>query len=175
MGRAHVLNPSLVPGPGAGQARLLMGPQALAQVGANLQVEVATASAYVNSASQPVPRQSLVVWAHLDTGASHTSISPALAQHVQLTSIGLGPASQTANGLAPAQPAFAIDLVFVGTSLTSKTNLRVASLAALPFSLQQHQAAPTDPRNFGVLIGRDVMSTWHLMWDGPMSMVIVSD
>ena len=78
-----------------------------------------------------------------------------------------------ANGIV-VNPTYAVDLSFIGTTLAPKLNLNVGS-CTLPFSLAKHQASPNDPTNFGLLIGRDVMRWWHIAWDGPMSIVIISD
>jgi hypothetical protein len=34
---------------------------------------------------------------------------------------------------------------------------------------------PNDPRNFGVLLGRDVMARWNIVWNGLTSTVFISD
>lgn len=34
---------------------------------------------------------------------------------------------------------------------------------------------PVDFNNFGLLIGRDIMSRWNIVWNGPTSTVLVSD
>jgi hypothetical protein len=155
-----------------GAPRLMFGPANLANVGANLRVEVATASAFVNDPNAPAPRQSLVVVAHLDTGASHTVIATVLAQHLALVQTGVGQ-SATANGKM-SSPNYAADITFVGTDLKPRADLNLAS-CILPFDLQKHATQPNDSTNFGILIGRDIMSAWHMSWDGPSSTVIIYD
>lgn len=170
MGRHQVLQFSVQRT--SGQTVIGLAPAPLLLVGCNFQVEIATATAFVSAVANPTPRKSIVVMAHLDTGASRTTISPVLAQHLGLVQTGVGHA-QTGNG-ATQNPTYAVDLVFVGTTLSSRVDLSVGS-CTLPFDLAAHAANPNDPRNFGVLIGRDIMAAWHLMWDGPTSTVIISD
>jgi hypothetical protein len=171
--------PQPVAAPVAGQPPTLvmhqvawLHPYQLTNLGCNIHVEVATSSAFVNSAVNPAARKSLQVFAHFDTGASQTTISPVLAQHLGLVQTGAGTTS-TANGLVT-NPTYAVDLQFLNCSLKSRLDLQVGS-CTLPFSLAAHQAAPGDPKNFALLIGRDIMSAWHVAWDGPSSTVIISD
>jgi hypothetical protein len=174
MGRAHSASLNVQP-PAAPGGVPVVGfyPQALTAFGCNLLVEVATASAFVASVVNPVPRRSIQVMAHLDTGANPTSISTVLAQHLGLVQTGIVP-SQTAGGLV-LNNTYAVDILFVGGStLASKIDLAVGS-CTLPFTLAAHAANPNDPRNFGLLIGRDIMSSWHVTWDGPSACVIISD
>jgi hypothetical protein len=111
--------------------------------------------------------------AHVDTGASHTTISLALATHLGLIQTGSG-SSSTANGQAT-NPTFAIDLQFLNCNLQPRVDLQVGSCNLAHFSVQVAQQTPFNPKNFGLLIGRDIMSKWHLTWDGPSSTVIISD
>jgi hypothetical protein len=160
----------------SGQHAIVLGPQALQGLGCNLQVEVATATAFVSNATNPVQRQSIMVTAHLDTGADITTISPVLAQHLGLVQTGVRSAN-TANGVA-LNPTYAIDLTFVGgqigSTLSPRLDLNVGS-CTLPFTMAAHTANPRNPQNFAMLIGRDVMASWHITWDGPTSTVIISD
>lgn len=170
MGRHQALHFAIQQVPG--QTVITLGPTVLNSLGCNLQVEIATAAAFVNKLANPTPRKSIVLMAHLDTGASRTTISPVLAQYLGLVQTGVAPA-QTANGTTQ-NPTYAIDIVFVGTTLAPRVDLSVGS-CTLPFTLAAHAANANDPRNFGVLLGRDIMASWHLMWDGPTSTVIISD
>jgi hypothetical protein len=157
-----------------GQLAVMMGPQNLAGQGCNLQVEIATSSLFVNGANpaNPVVRQAITVMAHLDTGAGSSMISPVLALHLALVQTGVAQ-HQTANGQVQL-PTYAIDLLFAGTSLSARKDLPVAA-CTLPFTMAAHTANPLDVRNFGVLIGRDIMAAWHMTWDGPTSSVFISD
>jgi hypothetical protein len=124
MGR-HQAIPLLVQQIAPGQTTVAYGPHVLANFGCNLQVEVATASAFVKAVT-PVPRQSITVMAHRDTGATRTTISSVIAQHLALVQMGVAPA-QTANG-PTLNPTYAIDLLFVGS--TSPRNSISASARA---------------------------------------------
>jgi hypothetical protein len=171
MGRHHALS-VVIQQIAPGQQAIGVAPIALMNVGCNLQVEIATARAFVNNVANPVPRRSLTVMSHLDTGASRTTISSVIAQHLNLVQTGVAPA-QTANG-PTLNPTYAVDLLFGASTLAAKSDLSVGS-CTLPFDLAVLAAAPNDPRNIGLLIGRDVMAAWHIMWDGPTSTVIISD
>jgi len=69
---------------------------------------------------------------------------------------------------------FAIDLLFPNTKLTPFLNLEEGS-SELPFDLEAAIKNPNDLKNFGVLIGRDIMSKWVVVWNGLASSVNVSD
>lgn len=172
MGRAQSIPIILQPSRANQPPSIGMGFHTLANLGCNLRVEVATASAFVNNVLKPAQRQSIQVWGHLDTGAGRTAISSVIASHLGLIQTGVSPI-QTANGSA-LNPTYAIDLLFAGTSLKALTDLAVTS-CTLPFTVATHQASPNDPKNVGLLIGRDIMAAWHIMWDGPTSTVVISD
>jgi len=172
MGRAQSIAFMLQPTRPGQPPTLGVGPHTLANLGYNLRVEIATASAFVNNVPSPAQRQSIQVWGHLDTGAARTAISPIIATHIGLVQTGAS-AIHTANGSA-LNPTYAIDLIFAGTTLKARTDLGVAS-CTLPFTLAAHQSSPNDPKNVGVLIGRDIMAAWHIMWDGPTSTIVISD
>lgn len=55
-------------------------PIPLAQLGLNMIMELSTASAFLNIVNPPI-RKNITVMAHLDTGASLTSIDHSLAIH----------------------------------------------------------------------------------------------
>jgi hypothetical protein len=171
VGRHHTVS-VLIQQVGPGQQALAVVPTTLMHLGCNLQVEIATARAFVNNLSSPLPRRSLTVMAHLDTGASQCNISPIIAKHLGLVATGVTSA-QTANGTVQ-NPTYAIDLLFGASTLAPKFDLAVGS-CTLPFDLQKLWAEPNSSTNFGLLIGRDVMSSWHITWDGPTSTVIISD
>lgn len=155
-----------------GQMSVGLAPTQLMTIGCNIHVEVATAEAFVSDPANPLPRKSIVVIGHLDTGASHTHISPLIAQYLGLSQVGVGK-MHTAGGQT-SNPTYAIDLTFVGCSLAPRNNLAVGS-CALPFTMEEHAKDPGNLQNFGVLIGRDVMSAWHMAWDGPSSSVMIYD
>ncbi|MCM0607267.1 MAG: aspartyl protease family protein [Xanthomonadaceae bacterium] len=111
--------------------------------------------------------------AHFDTGASLTTIDVRVAQHLGLISTGMSPIS-TANGVTNT-PNFAVDVGFLNTGLRRIVNLQVSSCNLSHFNLQNALTNTNDPRNFGVLIGRDIMSLWNIVWNGPTSTVLISD
>jgi|SRR5271157_3243839 len=158
------------PAPGA-QINIGLSPAQLQLLGFNIPVEISTATAY-RQPPNPLPLSSILVMAHFDTGASITFIDISLAQHLQLIAMGLQ-TNFTADGQCE-MPTYSIDLRFPNTGLSSHANLRIGS-CRLNFNLQQCMANPNNPQNFGVLIGRDIMSRWNIVWNGPTSTVFVSD
>ena len=106
--------------------------------------------------------------AHFDTGATNTSIDINLAKHLNLIPIGQS-VNYTAGG-PQKMPNFYIDLSFPGTTLKPFHNLRIGS-CNLPFDVKNG----IHSRNFGILIGRDIMSKWNIVWNGPTSTVFISD
>ena len=145
-------------------------PLPLLQFGFNLPVEISTASIFKNSPIN-MPLSSIIVIAHFDTGASFTSIDIELAKHLNLLSIGKSE-NRTASGLQ-IMPNFAIDISFPTTKLSSFYNLRIGS-CKLDFDLSANMK-PSKTKNMGMLIGRDIMSQWNIVWNGPASTVIISD
>jgi hypothetical protein len=139
-------------------------------MGMNIPVEISTAAVF-RKPPNSVPLSSILVMAHLDTGASITSIDIALAKHLNLVPTGQS-TSRTAAGPSN-MPDFVIDLSF-RASLSPFPNLQIGS-CDLGFNLQQCLSDPNNPGNFGILIGRDVMSRWNIVWHGPTSTVFISD
>jgi len=152
---------------------IMQTPHSLMISGFNLLIEVTTASAIVNQARTQTLRRAIPVMAHFDTGASLTTIDAQLATHLGIISTGSSPIS-TANGIANT-PNYAVDVSFINTPLKSIVNLQVSSCNLAHFNLSQALSNPSDPRNFGVLIGRDIMSLWNIVWNGPTSTVLISD
>ena len=147
--------------------------QMLASQGFNMLMEISTASAFVNNQAVPNSRKTIAVVAHFDTGASLTTIDSRIAQHLELSSIGVSPIS-TANGVTNTNN-YAVDVAFINTGLRSMLNLQVSSCTLAHFNIAHAIANPNDPRNFGILIGRDIMSAWSIVWNGPTSTVLISD
>jgi hypothetical protein len=109
--------------------------------------------------------------AHLDTGASISSIDISLAKHLNLIPTGQS-TNRTAGG-PRLMPNFVIDLGF-RIPLSPFPNLQIGS-CDLGFNVQQCLSNPNDSANFGILLGRDVMSRWNIVWNGPTSTVFISD
>jgi hypothetical protein len=147
-------------------------PLALMRQGFNLSVEVATATAFVQKQPDPVPLKTITLIGHFDTGASQTSIDQKVATHLNL--IPTGQATIRTAGGAKGVDTFVIDIAFVNTGLRTIRNLRINS-CDLGFNLDRHAQNPNDVTNFGILIGRDIMSLWNVTWHGPTSTVFISD
>jgi hypothetical protein len=139
-------------------------------MGMNIPVEISTAAVFKNPPNS-ISSSSILAMAHFDTGASVTSIDITLAKHLNLIPTGLS-TSGTAAG-PQSMPTFVIDLSF-RVDLSPFPNLQIGS-CKLPFDLQQCLTDPNDRGNFGILIGRDVMSRWNIVWNGPTSTVFISD
>jgi hypothetical protein len=137
-------------------------------MGLNIPVEISTASVF-RKGPDPAPLSSIVVNAHFDTGASITSIDTSLAKYLNLLPTGQS-ISNNASGRPMLSPTFAVDLSFPNTSLSPFVNLQIGS-CILNFNMQKG----TVQNNFGILIGRDVMSRWTIVWNGPTSTVFISD
>jgi len=145
-------------------------PFQLLQTGFNLPVEISTASIFKNPPINITP-SSIVVMAHFDTGASSTSIDIELAKYLNLLATGRSE-NKTASG-PQIMPTFAIDISFPSTQLKPFQNLRINS-CRLGFDLEKNKTS-LNVKNMGILIGRDIMSHWNIIWNGPTSSVIVSD
>ena len=142
---------------------------ALLQFGFNLPVAVSGGAAFRHPAEPP---RTMLVMGHFDTGASVTSIDTQLAGFLGLVPVGFS-TSHTAAGPSR-MPCYAVDVSFPGTSLRPRENLMVGS-CKLPFDLEKAKAEPRDARNFGLLIGRDIMARWNVCWNGTTSTVTVGD
>ncbi len=147
-------------------------PEPLFNLGFNLLIEVSTASVFVDS-SKTAARKSISVMAHFDTGARTTTLSDSLASYLQLMPIGKNQI-HTANGTAITNN-YAVDIVFLNSLLKPFQNLQVSSCNLGQFNIEECLKNPSRPDNFGVLIGRDIMSRWQITWYGPTSTVFVSD
>lgn len=148
-------------------------PSILEQIGLNMLVEVSISTAFLGATITPPQQRTITVMAHLDTGASTTSIDKTLASYLGLVPTGQQQAA-TASGLAIVEM-YAADIAFLNTPLISIPNLQVGSCTLPHFNLENCLADPTLPTNFGVLIGRDLLSRWSITWHGPTSTVFISD
>ena len=135
-------------------------------------VEISTSTAYVKSTKTAQALNSITVMAHFDTGAIPTSIDISLATHLNLIPTGSG-TSMTAAG-EQIMPNYAIDISFPNTPLRSFTNLNIGS-CNLPFDIDGNLLNTNNPVNFGILLGRDIMSSWNIIWNVPTSSIISFD
>lgn len=159
------------PIPSGTRISISSSPIPLAKEGFNLLVSVSTASS-IKSANPSQEIKTAVVMAHFDTGASRTNIDVKLAEYMGLVPTGMG-TSNTANG-SSITPNYAVDISFPANELKPFINLPIGS-CQLPFNIgPSGEIAPT-PGNFGILIGRDIMSRWSIVWHGPTSSVFISD
>jgi hypothetical protein len=112
--------------------------------------------------------KSALVMAHFDTGASGTSIDVKLAQELELFPIGKTN-MQTAAGIKEVSK-YLVSVSFPNSQL--KGYKLSVSDCNLPYN-----GNPTDmnPQNFCVLLGRDIMAHWNIVWNGPSSTVLISD
>lgn len=139
--------------------------------GFNFPVTISTASS-VKNANPDSPTRAVTVMAHFDTGAGNTSIDTSLAQHIGLVPVGMS-TFNTAAGPSR-MPNYAVDISFPTSQLKPFINLPIGS-CKLPFQIDTSGSIALTPQNFGLLIGRDIMSRWNIVWNGPTSTVFVSD
>lgn len=142
--------------------------------GLNIIVSVAPATktliAHPEKRITPIPVMALV-----DTGASLTSIDLKIAAMLGLSPMSVSKAN-TAIGQAEI-PLFAADIEFPGSPLKPFRDVMVGAcnLEMNDELLFRDMRAFLMPNNAGVLIGRDIMSRWNVVWNGPTSTVIISD
>ncbi len=134
----------------------------LLQRGIILQVEVGVDDQTAETLRQQgnaVP-QSISCQALVDTGASALGIETSIATQLGLSRKGQS-TNHTANG--PRQCSlYAVSLDFPGTSLKK-------------FPIIQASDVNLSQQPFKVLIGRDVMSKWHLHYNGQTGTITIAD
>jgi hypothetical protein len=112
--------------------------------------------------------KSVSVLAHLDTGAFTTCIDEKLATALELPVAGLVKI-QTESGFKNANK-YIIGISFPNTGLRGYT-----SYAAGCDLAYKGNVSNLNPNNFSILIGRDIMSNWNIVYNGPTSSVFISD
>jgi hypothetical protein len=157
------------PPPPDAKIGLGFSPSHLADCGLNFPVAVFPSKAAPPDDKSEEPTQSAVVYAHFDTGATISSIDRGLAAYLKLKPTGMS-SMMTAGGRQEV-PNYVIDLHFPGSGLSPFIRLPIAS-CQLEFDVN---AEFKNPRNFAMLIGRDVMSRWNITWNGPVSTVTIND
>lgn len=108
---------------------------------------------------QPTPNP-FTCQALLDTGASTLAIDQSIARNLGLSRRGIV-VNHTANGLRQSN-LYAVSIVFPATSLRSYNLLRASEVDL-----------STQP--FKCLIGRDVLSRWHVHYNGQTGAVSIAD
>lgn len=156
--------------PSGTQLKLTLTHIPLMQTGFNIPVSISTPKNPNPENIQDI--KSATVMAHFDTGASKTSIDTKLAEFLGLVPVGAG-MIHTASGKVQ-MPNYAVDISFPGAKLSPFINLPIGS-CNLPFQINDDGRIIVSPQNFGLLIGRDVMSRWNIVWNGPTSTVFISD
>lgn len=146
-------------------------PLPLMQTGFNMPVSISTPSS-AKTLNPDIVIRSATIMAHFDTGASKTSIDTGLAKHLGLTPVGVSPIHTAAGKVN--MPNYAVDITFPGSNLSPFINLPIGS-CKLPFQIGSSGQIEITPQNFGLLIGRDMMSRWNIVWNGPTSTVFISD
>lgn len=121
-------------------------------------VDVATAD-LLTQCRQPVPNP-ITSQALVDTGASFLAIDQSIAQKLNLARRGIN-VTHTANG--PRQcDLYAVSLAFPATALKS-------------FNVVQAIEVDLSTQPFKCLIGRDVLSKWHLHYNGETGVISIAD
>ena len=118
------------------------------------------------------PIKSILVMALIDTGASETCISEDLANALGLTSVGFS-TRITATGPVTTLD-YAVDILFPNSGVRSFENLKIGS-CKLPYNHNLPDEQRMENSNFGILIGRDMMARWSVVWNGPASSVTITE
>ncbi|MCL2433118.1 MAG: retropepsin-like domain-containing protein [Clostridia bacterium] len=114
---------------------------------------------------QPIRK---IVLAHLDTGSNVTTVDKRLAVDLGLILVG-GCTTHTAAGPIDANK-YMVNITFPNTELKG-FNLIVNDCV---LHYDPH-AETLNPEFFAMVIGRDIMEHWNIVWNGPSSTVIISD
>jgi hypothetical protein len=149
------------------EVTVLFRPDILFNDGLNIPVEISVANIFLSS-NPDKKYKSAIVLAHFDTGASSTSIDLSLAEELGLEATGTCKIS-TAAGILPV-PTFTVNISFPNTNLSPFMDLPINSSR-----LGYKSGELSSPRNIGILLGRDIMSRWNIVWNGPTSTVFIND
>jgi hypothetical protein len=141
--------------------------QFLAKSGLVFQVTVSTPFISSDADAKNIIK-SKTIFALFDTGCTTTSIDTRLAEELGLPPIG-NTTMITASGKTQSITYLA-DLSFPENTLSPFPLHKICS-CVLPYV---PNVDPT-PTAFGLLIGRDLMSRWHITWNGTTSAVCISD
>ena len=153
--------------PNETEVTVLFRPNILFGEGLNIPVEITAGNIFLKT-NPNKNYKGITVLAHFDTGAATTSIDIGIAEALELEATGTCKIS-TAAGVIP-MPTFTINIGFPNTNLSPFADLAITS-SKLGYNIGE----PSSPRNFGVLLGRDIMSKWNIVWNGPTSTVFIND
>ena len=174
MGQSGYFHPqiNLFPQPPEGtNVHLSFTPEYLVRSGLSIPILIST-PALAKLKDTSIEVRTATIYALFDTGATKTSIDVGLAQHLALAAVGMSTIS-TAAGLA-VTPDFVADISFPGTPLRPFANIPVGSCTLNP-KKDDNGHIIVSPTNIAALIGRDIMSRWNIVWNGPTSSVFISD
>lgn len=156
--------------PDRSDVRLHPAPEQIVQTGMILPVVLSVPrTPHAGPEENSSPQRGIMVNALLDTGATTTSIDESLAKNLGLVPIGFTQIG-TAAGIRKAAT-YVVDISFPDTGLAPKRLVRVSS-CNLQYSAESGAVLQ---RNVGALIGRDILSRWIVVWNGPMSTVTICD
>lgn len=150
--------------------QFIVGSESLFINGLLMPVEVSTSALIAGSFGLPV--KSIQILGLFDTGCTVTSVDHEVARLLGLTATGKRD-TRTASGIATVDD-YAVDLTFPGINLKGHSDFRVSS-CDLQFKPGSVEDTLMNPKNFGIIIGRDLMSFWSVTWHGPTSTVFISD
>lgn len=140
----------------------------LARRGIVMRIVVSSPGNAVNAEAKDPPK-SVMVNALLDTGATKTSIDSKIAK-----ALGLNPIGFIQIGTAGGKRTSAIyvaDVAFPNTGFAPRKTMPVGS-CDLSFD---PEVGLSSTQNIGALIGRDLLSCWVVVWNGPNADVTICD
>ena len=143
----------------------------LCNTGYNMPVQISVANEFLKRNPNKDYKR-LLVFGHLDTGANITCIDLNLAKYLEIPCVGES-SIKTASSYEMT-PDYAVNISFAGSPLRTFENLKISS-CNLRTDLEKCLTGKHDPKNIGLLIGRDIMSMWNITWHGPTSAVFISD
>ena len=155
----HIRNPA---NPGQTQTQLEVGPHSLFAGGIVMDMALAideVTSQSMRSGNQTVPT-AVTAKALVDTGCTITLIDDSIVQQLGLTVRGYTTTHTAAGPINSGQ--YFVALSFPGTKLQGRTLHRVQSvnLAEQPFK---------------ILIGRDLMASWNINYNGLAGFISIAD
>ena len=148
-----------------------VSPRFLSQIGFAFPITIQTPT-FLCAPPFTKPHKMITVMALLDTGATRTCISELIADVLDLSPVGFSKA-YTASGVGEFAD-YAVDIIFPDAGLRGFEDMNVGS-CNLPYNHYPHDDQRMANNNIGALIGRDMMSRWNIVWNGPSSSVFISE